>query len=235
METFHFNTIAIVHSCYKEKFGTPRQSGLSDNAEAIIELLPPYNHEDYIRELEGFSHIWLQFVFHQHLGKAVKATVRPPRLGGNKRVGVFASRSPFRPNPIGLSVVKLNKIHRQGNKTELYVSAADLIDQTPIIDIKPYIAYADSIADSQCSYAENKPGKVLQVSLSEQAEGFIQAEKVRYPTLEQLLRETIALDPRPAYEETPGRVYGLCLYDLNIKWTVNDGQAMVSLIETSDN
>ena len=115
-EDFNFHSIATVHSCYKEKFGIPRQSGLSKSAESIIELLPPYNNQDYVRELEGFSHIWVIFIFHQHLKRDVKATIRPPRLGGNKRVGVFASRSPFRPNPVGLSVVKLNKIVIANNK-----------------------------------------------------------------------------------------------------------------------
>ncbi|MDH5393925.1 MAG: tRNA (N6-threonylcarbamoyladenosine(37)-N6)-methyltransferase TrmO [Gammaproteobacteria bacterium] len=232
MNDFNFKKVAIVRSCYKEKFGIPRQSGLSDHAEAIIELVAPYNHEDYIRELEGFSHLWLIFVFHKHLGRQAKATVRPPRLGGNKRVGVFASRSSFRPNPVGLSVVKLQSIRKQNNKIELSVSGADLVDGTPVIDIKPYIGYADSVTNSHAAYAQQRPEPVLAVKLSQQAKGFICNVKEQYPLLEKVIRETISLDPRPGYVDSEDKVYGLNLYDLNIKWTVEKGQAEVFFIES---
>lgn len=227
MSAFNFEQIAVVRSCYKEKFGIPRQPGLSNSAEAIIELTPPYNQEAYVRELEGFSHIWLIFIFHQHLGKQAKPTVRPPRLGGNKRIGVFASRSSFRPNPVGMSVVKLNKVSIEKNKVQLYVSGADLLDGTPVVDIKPYIHYVDMISDATAAYAEDKPEATLEVIFSEDARGSIDRNLEQYPELEQLIIETISLDPRPAYKDDDSRIYGLCLYRFNIKWQVIAGRAEI--------
>jgi len=231
MPDFNMDTIAVVRSCYKQKFGIPRQSGLSKSSEAIIELVPPYSHEDYVRELEDFSHLWIIFVFHQHLNKDVKATVRPPRLGGNKRIGVFASRSSFRPNPIGLSVVKLNKITNNNGKIELLISGADLLDGTPVIDIKPYIKYADSVTDSFSSYADTHPENRLSVVFSDQSLSIINNCKEAYPKLQSIITETLSLDPRPAYQDDNEREYGLTLFDFNIKWIVRDNAARVILIE----
>ena len=231
MSDFNFNKIAIVRNGYNEKFGIPRQSGLTNNVESVIELVAPYNHEDYIRGLDGFSHIWLTFVFHQHIGKDIKATVRPPRLGGNKRVGVFASRSPFRPNPIGLSVVKLNSIYKNGNTIQLHVSGADLLNGTPVIDIKPYIGYADSIQDADSSYANKKPETLLEVTFSDSCNKFIEDVKKDYPELRNIICETLSLDPRPAYIEDDTWQYGLSLFEFNIKWSVKGKTAEVLLIE----
>ena len=228
---FKFHAIATVHSCYKEKFGIPRQAGLSESAESVIELLPPYNNMDYVRELEGFSHIWVIFIFHEHLNHEIKPTIRPPRLGGNKRVGVFASRSPFRPNPVGLSVVKLNKIDNDKNKIILHVSAADFVDGTPVIDIKPYIKYADSPESVFSSYADLAPENKLVVNFSTNSKLFINTARNEYPELEKLISETISLDPRPAYVSDSDKVYGIRLYDFNIKWKVSKGSAEVLQIE----
>jgi len=226
-EEFKLHTIATVRSCYKEKFGIPRQSGLIESAESVIELLSPYNKEDYVRELEGFSHIWVIFIFHEHLNRDVKPTIRPPRLGGNKRIGVFASRSPFRPNPVGISVVKLNKIVSSKNKILLHISGADLLDGTPVIDIKPYVKYADSPENTFSSYADSAPEEKLKVKLSDASKAFISEVKAQYPDLEKLINETISQDPRPAYVTDSDKTYGLCLYDFNIKWKVFNGIAEV--------
>lgn len=231
MTDFNFNAVALVSNCYDEKFGIPRQSGLSKNTESVIELLAPYNNEDYVRELEGFSHIWLVFVFHLHIDKPVKATVRPPRLGGNKRIGVFASRSPFRPNPIGLSVVKLETISKKNNLIYLHVSGADLVDGTPVIDIKPYITYADSIPTADSSYASQSPEPVLEVLFNDVTKLFIESIKSEYPNLESVISETLSLDPRPAYVEDTLKIYGISLFGLNIKWRVEANKAEVISIE----
>jgi len=232
MADFNLHTVAVVRSCYKQKFGIPRQSGLSKSSEAIIELVAPYNHEDYVRELEGFSHLWIVFIFHQHLNKEIKATVRPPRLGGNKRIGVFASRSSFRPNPVGLSVVKLNKINNSNGKIELLVSGADLLDGTPVIDIKPYIKYADSVTEAYSSYANTQPEDTLSVEFSEQSLSIIDSYKDKHPKLKNIITETLSLDPRPAYQNDNKREYGLTVFNFNIKWTVKDNSASVILIES---
>ncbi|MDH5423877.1 MAG: tRNA (N6-threonylcarbamoyladenosine(37)-N6)-methyltransferase TrmO [Gammaproteobacteria bacterium] len=231
MTDFNFNTIALIRSCYNEKFGIPRQSGLVENADAVIEMQAPYNDEDFIRELEGFSHIWLIFVFHQHIGKPVKATVRPPRLGGNQRVGVFASRSPFRPNPIGISVVKLNKISKNDNTIELHISGADLLNGTPVIDIKPYVSYADSIAGASSSYASDKPEAKLEVSFSALASQYINEVREQYPKLRDVIQQTLSLDPRPAYIKDREKHYGLSVFDFNVQWRVEDTVAEVIRIE----
>jgi len=139
---FHYRAIGVVHSCFKEKFGIPRQAGLVPDARGTLELFEPFNRKAYLEGLEGFSHIWLQYVFHAAAMAANKSKVRPPRLGGNRRVGVFGTRSNFRPNPIGLSLVALEGIAYDGG-AHLRLKGIDLLDQTPVLDIKPYIPYAD--------------------------------------------------------------------------------------------
>ena len=194
------NPIGVISSCYKQKFGIPRQPGLVSSANAVLTLLEPYKQEDYIRGLEGFSHIWLIFHFHQSKGR-IKATVRPPRLGGNRRLGVFATRSNFRPNGLGLSVVKLESILSEGKETHLYLSGVDVVDGTPVYDIKPYLSYADSIPNALGGFADAKPEAKLRVEFSPQAmnqcELFVQSG---YQHLILLITQTLALDPRPAYK-----------------------------------
>lgn len=226
-DEFILKPIATVRSCYKEKFGIPRQSGLSESARSIIEFDEPYNNEEFIRELNSFSHIWVIFIFHQHLGRNIKPTVRPPRLGGNKKIGVFASRSPFRPNPVGLSVVRLEKITRENNKIQLHVISADLLDGTPVIDIKPYIGYADAVNDSIDGYASDKPSAYLDVVFSTQATLKLQQLSRTIPLIQSLITETLSLDPRPAYADDDTKEYIINLSDLDIKWLVKDNQVNV--------
>lgn len=142
---FSIEAIGVTHSCFKDKFGVPRQPGLINSAHARLELFPPFNQPSAFSGLEGFSHIWINFVFHHCLDQQVRLTVRPPRLGGNRKIGVFASRSTHRPNPIGLSVVKLAGIEKGSDGVSLLLNGVDLVDGTPVLDIKPYLPSADAI------------------------------------------------------------------------------------------
>lgn len=154
---FQMTSIGVISSPYKEKFAIPRQPGLVSSAKATLTLTPPYDEPDALRGLAEFSHVWLVFAFHETMDKGWNPTVRPPRLGGNERLGVFATRSTFRPNPIGLSVAKLEGITTRNNQCQLHLSGIDLVDGTPILDIKPYIPYADNVPDAQGSYANESP------------------------------------------------------------------------------
>ena len=153
--TFAFTPIGYVHSPYKEKFGIPRQPGLVTAAQATLRLVAPFDQPESVRGLEGFSHVWLIFVFHGTAAQGWKPTVRPPRLGGNARLGVFATRSTFRPNPIGLSVAQIVDIDAQHGQVSLTLSGCDLLDGTPILDIKPYLAYADALHQARSGFAPN--------------------------------------------------------------------------------
>jgi tRNA-Thr(GGU) m(6)t(6)A37 methyltransferase TsaA len=218
METYCFQPIGIVHCCFKEKFGIPRQSGLVPEACAELEILPPYQRAEAFRELENFSHIWIVFIFHKCLRQGWKTTVRPPRLGGNRRVGVFASRSGFRPNPIGQSVVELKRIETRPQGLRLHVEGIDLLDGTPVLDIKPYIAYADHVPHTRSAYAPLPPPTEAAVEFSDQAANTCrQLEGPSYPQLRQLIRKLIAQDPRPAYvHDRREKIFGMRLWDLNI-------------------
>ncbi|MGD2118290.1 MAG: tRNA (N6-threonylcarbamoyladenosine(37)-N6)-methyltransferase TrmO [Chromatiales bacterium] len=229
-ETYSIEPIGIVHSPFQEKFGIPRQAGLVD-VDCRIELLPPYNQPEAVDGLEGFSHIWVTFVFHQAIETPWRPGVRPPRLGGNRKVGVFASRAPVRPNYLGLSVVRLQQVIAEPNKVELLVSGIDVVDGTPVVDIKPYISYSDSIPDAVSGFAQGAPDEVLQVEFSEQAKRDLQ-QLDNPESFEQLLRQVLALDPRPAYkrDETDG-LYGLLLDGFNVRWSVSGGIVKVNRIE----
>jgi len=233
MEKLQLTPIAIIRSPFKEKFATPRQSGLTPSIKATVEFLPEYNSAESVRGLEGFSHIWLLFVFHQHLDQGWSPTVRPPRLGGNRRVGVFASRSPFRPNPIGLSAVKLLNIDNKGGVLTLEVQGADLIDGTPIIDIKPYIPYADSLPNALGGFAASEPQPWLEIHFSDGAQQKLRDFSQQTPELETLIRETLSLDPRPAYHHqgSDQRSYGCRLDRFNIRWQVAGTHVIISDIE----
>ncbi|MCP5163022.1 MAG: tRNA (N6-threonylcarbamoyladenosine(37)-N6)-methyltransferase TrmO [Hahellaceae bacterium] len=213
-------TIAVIRSPFKEKFGIPRQSGLLPEHHCRVEMLPPFNTPDAFRALEGFSHLWLIFMFHQNLGHEWRPTIRPPRLGGNKRVGVFASRSSFRPNGLGLSVVKLEKICQSDGNLSLEISGADLIDGTPIVDIKPYIAFVDALENTVAGYVEEAPGNRVGVHFSHAARTALhRLDANQYPSIEKLITEALAKDPRPAYQRLQeSREYGMRLYDLNIRF-----------------
>lgn len=230
---FEFDAIGVVHSCYTEKFGIPRQPGLVEAAEASLELIPPYNRPEAVKGLQGFSHIWITFVFHGVTREAWKPTVRPPRLGGNQRIGVFATRSTHRPNPIGLSVVELLGIECTDGRVLLRLKGADLLDGTPVLDIKPYIPYADSVPEANAGFADEAPQRLLNIDFSEEALTICHRLAGRYPQLQALIVETLALDPRPAYQTDSGkrREYGVRLYDLNIRFRVEGETAEVIAIE----
>lgn len=223
--------IGIIHSCFKEKFGIPRQPGLVDAAEARLQLLPPYNREEAVRGLEGFSHVWLIFGFHATAEQGWRPTVRPPRLGGNARVGVFASRSTFRPNPLGLSVVRLAGIDCSDG-VSLTLAGVDLLDQTPIFDIKPYLPYADALPSAQGGFAPENPDTAVSVSFSPQAERQLSRLEAERPRLRQLVCELLAYDPRPAYrsDTDASRDYGVKLYDLDVRWRMLGDVAEVTAL-----
>lgn len=227
---YEMQPVGIVHSPYKEKFAVPRQPGLAQSLEAELELIPPFNQVDFVRGLEEFSHVWLTFVFHHNLGRNWHPTVRPPRLGGNRRVGVFASRSPFRPNPLGLSAVELAEIRYDRTGPVLVLRGTDLVDGTPILDIKPYLPYSDAIEGATGAFAEARP-EPIEVRFSEQAEADLGSLQADYPHLRQAVCEILALDPRPAYRGAEDeRSYGVRLFDLDLKWEMDGETARVLTI-----
>ncbi len=207
--------IGYIHTDFPDKFGVPRQSGRVDSLEAEIEFLPEYSMPEAFRGIEEFSHLWLLFDFSLSHRDTFSPTVRPPRLGGNERVGVFASRSPFRPNSIGLSSVKLTGVeNRAGKGVVLKVSGADLVDKTPIYDIKPYIPYADSHPDAKGSYADVHSGDSLNVD-------FPDALIVNIPeNKRQALVDLLKDDPRPSYKEDGDRVYTMAFAGYDVSFTV---------------
>ncbi|NNF98862.1 MAG: tRNA (N6-threonylcarbamoyladenosine(37)-N6)-methyltransferase TrmO [Desulfobacteraceae bacterium] len=231
---YSFSPIGKVHSCFSEKFGIPRQAGLVAEASACIELLPPYDNSDCVRELSAFTHIWVVFVFHEHINGGWRPTVRPPRLGGNKRIGVFAARSPFRPNPIGLSAVKLDRITFEKNQALLHISGVDMLDGTPVLDIKPYVPYADCLPSARGGFAKAGPDKPFQVDFSPNARsGLKKIEQNRHPRLGRLIRQLLRSDPRPAYYKTKPKKneFGTRLFDVEVKWRVEGKNIIVTAVE----
>jgi len=226
---FTLNPIGIIHSCFKEKFGIPRQPGLVTEARATLELLHPYNREEAVRGLEAFSHIWITFVFHGCLTEGWKPTVRPPRLGGNKRLGVFATRSTYRPNPIGLSVVELERVVTEKGSVVLYLKGADLLDQTPVLDIKPYLPYVDSIPNATGGFAPDAPNPGFEVSFSERARLVCQQAHSPDINLKVLIIQLLSYDPRPAYcAGEPGRQdFAMKLLDFDVKWEIEGENILV--------
>lgn len=223
----NFEPIGLIHSGFKEKFGIPRQPGLATSMQATIELLPEFSSEEIVRGLEGCSHIWLIFVFSACVDQGWKPTVRPPRLGGNQRVGVLATRSPFRPNPIGLSAVKLDEVRCKNGVIQLIVSGADLLDQTPILDIKPYLPYSDRLEDAEFSLAEDYQALDIPVIFSDPA--VIQCQKIEHASglpITAQITEILRCDPRPAYQRSTEREYGIKLHAYNIRWSINESEAI---------
>ncbi len=221
--------IAIIRTDFPEKFGIPRQSGLAASLQARIVFEPQFRNHDALRGLEDFSHIWLiwEFSANRRPEGEWQPTVRPPRLGGNKSMGVFATRSPFRPNPLGLSCVELEGIEYDGPEGPvILVRGADLMDGTPIYDIKPYIRYADSRPHAVCGYVEELKERSLKVVLPHDV-----AEKVSDKTKLPALLQTLGLDPRPSYHDDPERVYGLSFAGMNVRFSVSDGVLAVLDIE----
>ena len=221
-QEFTMRPIARIHSDFSTKFGVPRQSGLVDSLEATVVFEPEFRNPDALRGLEGFSHIWLVWVFDQAVRKDWSPTVRPPRLGGNTRMGVFATRSPFRPNPIALSCVKLAGMEEKADRgTVLRILGADLMDGTPILDIKPYIPYADSHPEAQGGFAAVPAGETLEVVIPP---GLL--EKVPESRRE-ALRGVLAQDPRPHYQEDPERIYGFGFAGMEVKFSVEGNRLTV--------
>jgi len=216
--------IAKIKTDFKSKFGIPRQSGRV-NAEGIIVFEKEYQNPNYIKELEQFSHLWLIWEFSENKGHNNNATVRPPRLGGNQRTGVFASRSPFRPNNLGLSCVELKEIINTENGLALAVSGVDLMNGTPIYDIKPYIPYTDCINNAKGGYAEKNKAYSIDVNIPEKLINKIPAEK------RQVLLDILKDDPRPAYQNNSERIYGFPFADFEIKFKVENNTLTVINID----
>lgn len=221
-----FEEIGYIDSCFKEKFGIPRQPGLVKEAKATLHLLPPYSQPEAVKGLDAYSHIWVQFIFHKSIPKLFKATVRPPKMGGNKRLGVFATRSNFRPNPIGLSVVKLEKIEIVNNQAVLHLKGGDFLDGTPVIDIKPYLPYSDIIEEASDGYGCIETPQV-EVTFSEQATSEIVDAQQSYPNIREFIVELLKNDPRPGYQNDPDRVYGCNIYNYNLQWRQEGSQLTV--------
>lgn len=230
MNNITLSTIAIIHSPYKEKFAVPRQPGLVPSATALLEIIPPYDDINAFSGLEEFSHLWLTFIFHKNKQQTNwQPMVRPPRLGGNKRIGVFATRSPNRPNPIGLSLVEFHGVIKKQGKLFLRLSNIDLVDGTPIVDIKPYIPYADAKPNASAGFAQQLPDTRMKIEFSLPA---LQALGSNIE-LKQLIIEVLKQDPRPAYRKgaTDNKVYAMHLHNFNISWQVNELATLVQNIE----
>ncbi|GAA0856085.1 tRNA (N6-threonylcarbamoyladenosine(37)-N6)-methyltransferase TrmO [Aliiglaciecola litoralis] len=236
--TIAIEPIAFIRTPYKQKFAIPRQPGLADAALGEIQFVEGLNDADFIRGIEQFSHLWLLFHFHQTHSADISALVRPPRLGGNQKIGVFASRSTHRPNNIGMSVVKLIHVEQRKTGPCLIVSGMDLVDMTPIVDIKPYLPYADAITDAQAGYAQAPPTQSLEVVFSKASLATIARHETTYPQLFTLIQQVLSQDPRPAYQQgkASDRIYGVKLFDFDVHWRVEQAQCIVEqilLVETS--
>lgn len=225
------SAIGQIHSPYKEKFAVPRQANLVPSATAKIELIHEANCDETIRGIERFSHLWLLFLFDQNLSKGWSPTVRPPRLGGNERIGVFASRATFRPNGIGMSAVSLEGISKKAGKIFIHIGSCDLVHGTPIIDIKPYIQYSDSIPNAISGYADTPPD-TLNVEFSNLATQQIQALNVSAHQI-QVIQEVLAQDPRPAYKKhkIDLKEYAVHLFEFNVKFQVEHRNVIITALD----
>ncbi|MDO5142330.1 MAG: tRNA (N6-threonylcarbamoyladenosine(37)-N6)-methyltransferase TrmO [Eubacteriales bacterium] len=224
-QTIPMHVIAKIRSDFPTKFGIPRQSGLAD-APAQIVFEPPYRNVDALRGIEGFSHLWLLWHFSAAVREGWSPTVRPPKLGGDRRQGVFATRSPFRPNAIGLSSVRLVRVeHGTAVGPVLHVVGADLMDGTPILDIKPYLAYTDAHPAATGGFAQQVLGRTLAVDCPPALLERLPADR------RGVLCDVLAQDPRPGYQDDAGRVYGFAFAGHEVRFTVADGRAQVLSIE----
>lgn len=207
--------VATIHTVFPTKFGIPRQSGLTDT-EAKIIFSEPFRSPDAIRGLEGYSHLWLIWEFSENVRQTHSLTVRPPRLGGNTRIGVFATRSSFRPNNLGLSCVRIERIdYEDKNAPVIYVRGADILDNTPIFDIKPYLPFADSYPDAKSGFAAEVADNTLQVIFTDEIKGSIKEEDLL------LIENILSQDPRPHYQDDPDRIYSFELSGYRIKFRVD--------------
>ena len=228
MQRYEIAPIAHIRSDFSQKFGIPRQSGLVGALEARIVFEPPFRRREALREIEGFSHLWLIWQFSEALISDFRPTVRPPRLGGNRRVGVFASRAPYRPNGLGLSCVRLLRVEDTEEGPVLTVAGADLMDGTPIFDIKPYIPYSDCHPEALPGYTAETKGHRLTVECPP-----VLLEKIPEDKREALLG-VLACDPRPGYEDAPEAVYGLAFAGLDVGFRVENGALTVVRVDRKD-
>ncbi|HCE2053039.1 TPA: tRNA (N6-threonylcarbamoyladenosine(37)-N6)-methyltransferase TrmO [Vibrio parahaemolyticus] len=229
---YSIEPIGIIETPYKEKFAVPRQPRLVPAAKARVKLLGEANSPEAVRGLEQFSHVWLLFLFDQNLKAGWKPTVRPPRLGGNERIGVFASRSTFRPNGIGMSAVEVKGITKKGDQIYIDLGSVDLVDGTPIVDIKPYIPYSDAIPEAIGGYAGEEPEK-SNVTFSSQALAML-TKRSDTQYVQSVIEQVLAQDPRPAYKKNKPdtKEYAVNLFDLNVKFSVNSNLITVTAIES---
>jgi tRNA-Thr(GGU) m(6)t(6)A37 methyltransferase TsaA len=213
--TYSISPIGFVRSCFKEKFAIPRQPQLAPAARGVVELVAPFNQGEAVQGLEQVSHVWLLFMFHQALEDKPRLKVRPPRLGGNTSMGVFATRATHRPNGIGQSVVRLDKVEAG----KLWISGLDLLDGTPVIDIKPYVPYADIVGEAHNHMASGAP-ELISVQWQDTALAHARSHALRLAEpLVELIEQCLAQDPRPAYQvPTPERQYGVQLWDVEVRW-----------------
>ncbi|EAS41969.1 tRNA (N6-threonylcarbamoyladenosine(37)-N6)-methyltransferase TrmO [Photobacterium profundum] len=230
--SYSIEPIGIVRSPYKEKFAVPRQPGLVPSACSEIILQGNANTIEAVRGIEQFSHLWLLFLFNQNLEAGWRPTVRPPRLGGNERIGVFASRATFRPNGIGMSAVELKGIRQKGSDIIIELGGVDLVNGTPIIDIKPYVPYSDSLPQALGGFAADEP-ETLPVVFTDTALEQLKMDDNAYQ--QNVIREVLAQDPRPAYKKNKvdTKEYAVHLFNFNVKFTVQDGLVTVTTIETT--
>ncbi|KPA51215.1 tRNA (adenine(37)-N6)-methyltransferase [Photobacterium leiognathi subsp. mandapamensis] len=228
--SYSIDPIGIIHSPYKEKFAVPRQPGLVPSARSEIILQGAANSLEAVRGIEQFSHLWLLFLFDQNLEAGWRPTVRPPRLGGNERIGVFASRATFRPNGIGMSAVELKGIRHENGNVIIELGGVDLVDGTPIVDIKPYIPYSDSLPHAQGGFASSTPD-LMPVCFSEAALNQLPAKNKAY--YQTVISEVLAQDPRPAYKKgkPDPKQYAVHLFDFNVHFSVTEQQITVNQIE----
>lgn len=216
MEKYTITPVGYINNAYKEKFGIPRQSGLTNNIISKIVFEKEFSSKEYFKGLENFTHIWILWLFTETMCKDITPTVRPPKLGGNERMGVFATRSPFRPNHIGISSVKIEKIdYDEQIGVILYVSGADLMDNTPIIDIKPYLPYTDCRPDATNGFALDDINGLLEIKCGDEI-----LEKIPIDLVDGLF-ETLKHDPRPSYHNDSERIYGMSFGDMQVKFKVN--------------
>ncbi|MBO4594447.1 MAG: tRNA (N6-threonylcarbamoyladenosine(37)-N6)-methyltransferase TrmO [Clostridia bacterium] len=220
--TVNFRHIGKICTPFKEKFGIPRQSGKTA-AKGEITFFPEFNDPNAVRGLNKFSHLWILFDFSLAHTEKFEPTVRPPRLGGNERVGVFATRSPFRPNPVGLSSVKIENVSVRDGKVKITVSGVDLLDGTPIFDIKPYLPYSDAHTDATGGFTDEKKERRLTVRDGGILDGISDYERT-------VIKECIAQDPRPSYQNDEERVYGVKIFDFDVKFKVKDSVATITSI-----
>lgn len=234
--TFQLQSIGVIESPFKEKFAVPRQPGLV-NATGIVRIYDEFADPRAFAGIEQFSHLWLHFIFHHNPQDKWSPSVRPPRLGGNTQIGVFATRSPFRPNRLGLSVVEFVEVVDDHKGFGLKIRGLDLVDGTPIVDIKPYVAYSDAIANARAGFAQDKPKPPLSIEFTASAKQQLRFAAARYPELEMLIRGVLAQDPRPAYkkDKQDSKIYGVHLYEFNVCWQVeNDCCTIISISPFSE-